>query len=62
MKYFLQNDIIDNGMKKSLKGYIAVYKDENGKYFTKDQVSLDDVFSCQYHRVWADGKFHREYD
>lgn len=42
----------DSGMKKSAKGLIAVYKDENGKYFMKDQATWQDVVSCEYVKVY----------
>ena len=43
-------------LKKSAKGLIAVYQDENGKFYQKDQVSWDEVKNCAYNRVYEDGQ------
>lgn len=48
------------GLKKSAKGLIAVYRDENGKFYQKDQVSWDEVKNCEYDLVYKDGKLLRE--
>lgn len=45
-----------NNLKKSAKGLIAVYKDENGKYYQKDQVSWSEVKNCEFKEVFRDGK------
>lgn len=45
-----------NNLKKSAKGLIAVYKDENGKFFQRDQVSWKDVLNCEYNKVFENGK------
>ena len=45
-----------NNLKKSAKGLIAVYKNENGKFYQKDQVSWDEVFNCEYKKIFLDGK------
>jgi nicotinamide phosphoribosyltransferase len=46
----------DSGMKKSAKGLIAVHKDENEKYYMKDQVTWSEVFNCEFKTVYLDGK------
>jgi len=35
-------------LKKSAKGLIAVYKDKDGVYYQKDQVSWDEVLNCEF--------------
>lgn len=46
----------DDGTKNSLKGLIAVYKDANGKYFAKDEVSFDEEKQGELKPVFKDGK------
>lgn len=46
----------DDGTKNSLKGLIAVYKDENGKYFAKDEVSFEEEKQGELKTVFVDGK------
>lgn len=50
----------DSGIKKSARGFIAVYKDDNGKYYQKDQVSFDDVKNCEYQCVFSNGSLIRD--
>lgn len=42
----------DSGMKKSAKGLIAVYKNEDGQYYMKDQATWENVLNCEYKRVY----------
>ena len=51
----------DDGTKNSLKGLIAVYKDANGKYFAKDEVSFVEEQGGELHTVFKDGKLLKEY-
>lgn len=51
----------DNGVKKSARGFLAVYKDENGKYYQKDQVYFTDVLNCDFELVFQDGKLYRDH-
>jgi nicotinamide phosphoribosyltransferase len=46
----------DSGMKKSAKGLIAVYKNTQGQFVMKDQVTWKDVLDCEYKTVFEDGK------
>jgi nicotinamide phosphoribosyltransferase len=51
-----KDPITDNGLKKSARGFIAVYKDGDGNYYQKDQVSFEDVKNCEYQQIFANGK------
>jgi nicotinamide phosphoribosyltransferase len=51
----------DNGMKNSLKGLIQVLKDENGEYYAKDCVSLEEEQAGELKTVFKDGKIVKEY-
>jgi nicotinamide phosphoribosyltransferase len=44
----------DDGLKKSAKGLIAVYEDENG-FYMKDQATWDEVKNCAFVQVFANG-------
>lgn len=46
----------DNGTKKSAKGLIAVYKDENGAFYMKDQATVEQANDCELKPVYKDGK------
>ena len=48
----------DSGMKKSAKGLIAVYKNEEGQYYMKDQATWQEVVSCEYVRVYPPQEDH----
>jgi nicotinamide phosphoribosyltransferase len=51
----------DSGMKNSLKGLIQVLKDENGKYYAKDGVSmLEESMGC-LEDVFINGKLTKEF-
>jgi nicotinamide phosphoribosyltransferase len=50
----------DDGLKKSAKGLIAVYEDENG-FLMKDQATWDDVKHCAFVNVFSDGKIIKEW-
>lgn len=52
---------INNNLKKSAKGLIAVYKNKNGEFYQKDQVSWDEVFNCEYIKVFENGKLLKEH-
>lgn len=51
-----KNPKTDDGTKKSAKGLTAVFKDENGKFYLKDQATSEDVFNCEFKEVFRDGK------
>lgn len=46
----------DDGTKNSLKGLIAVYKSETGKYYAKDEVSFEEEKQGELKTVFKDGK------
>lgn len=50
----------DSGMKNSLKGLIQVLQDENGKYYAKDCVSLEEEVEGCLEEVFCDGVLLRE--
>lgn len=45
-----------DGTKNSAKGLVAVFKDENGEFYLKDQASWDEVNNCEFIEVFQDGK------
>jgi len=48
----------DDGLKKSAKGMIAVYKDANGEYFASDEASWEDITEhSEMFEVYSDGTF-----
>jgi nicotinamide phosphoribosyltransferase len=51
----------DSGMKNSLKGLIQVLKDENGEYYAKDCVSLEEEQAGELKTIFKDGKIVKEY-
>lgn len=55
-----KDPITDDGTKKSLRGLIAVYKNESGVYYPKDRVSWDEVNNCELEPVFKDGKLVKE--
>ena len=47
----------DSGAKKSAKGLIAVYYDDQvGKYYQEDQVGWSDVLNCEYSFAFYEGR------
>ena len=56
-----KDPVTDDGTKRSLKGYIAVYKNEDGNYYAKDQVEWKDVENCAFRCVWKDGLLRQDY-
>lgn len=46
----------DDGTKNSAKGLIAVYVDEDKKYYPKDQATWDEVLDCALKPVFIDGR------
>ncbi|MBX9870054.1 MAG: nicotinate phosphoribosyltransferase, partial [Burkholderiaceae bacterium] len=49
-----------DGTKNSAKGLVAVYKDAQGQFYLKDQVSWDDVNNCEFVPVFENGKLLNE--
>jgi len=54
-----KNPKTDDGLKKSAKGLIVVYKDENGEYYAKDESSWEEVNSKdnELKTVYVEGEF-----
>jgi nicotinamide phosphoribosyltransferase len=50
-----KDPVTDDGTKRSLKGYIAVYHDENGQLYAKDQATWEEVQNCAFALVWRNG-------
>jgi nicotinamide phosphoribosyltransferase len=50
----------DDGLKKSAKGLIAVYEDENG-FTMKDQATWDDVRNCAFVNTFSNGKLMKDW-
>lgn len=48
--------ITDSGEKKSAKGLLAVFKDEQGDFYLKEQTTWDEVNNCELKTVFKDGK------
>ncbi len=49
-----------DGLKKSALGLIAVYKDNDGNFYQKDQVSWDDVKNCAFEPVFRNSTLLRD--
>lgn len=56
-----KNPKTDDGTKKSAKGLTAVFKDENGKFYLKDQASWDEVLNCELKEVFRDGELLKDW-
>jgi len=50
----------DDGVKKSAKGLIAVYKNEVGEYYVQDQATWEMVNNCELKTILKDGKFFNQ--
>lgn len=50
-----------DSMKKSAKGLTAVFKDENGVLYLKDQATFDEVLNCEFVKVFEDGTLVKDY-
>jgi nicotinamide phosphoribosyltransferase len=55
-----KNPITDSGIKKSAKGLLAVYKD-NDAYYLKQQATWDEVTDCEYDVVFKNGELLKSY-
>jgi nicotinamide phosphoribosyltransferase len=49
-----------DGTKNSAKGLVAVYKNDQGEFYLKDQVSWNEVNNCEFVPVFEDGKMFNE--
>jgi nicotinamide phosphoribosyltransferase len=55
-----KDPITDDGTKKSAKGLLSVFKDENNKFYLKDQCSWNDVKNCEFQLIYENGNFYNE--
>jgi nicotinamide phosphoribosyltransferase len=51
----------DSALKKSARGLTAVFKDENGEYYLKDQATWEEMNNCEFVKVFEDGKLLKDY-
>lgn len=51
-----KDPITDDGLKKSAKGLTAVYKNDLGELYLKDQATWDDVRNCAFDLVFKNGE------
>jgi nicotinamide phosphoribosyltransferase len=62
-KPIFKNPVTDNGLKKSLRGRIAVLSNtENGDYYAVDNASEWALKESHLQTVWRDGAFHKIYN
>jgi nicotinamide phosphoribosyltransferase len=47
--------------KKSAKGLTAVFKDENGEFYLKDQATWEEVLNCEFVKVFENGVLMKDY-
>ena len=47
--------------KKSAKGLCAVFKDENGEFYLKDEASWYDVNNCEFVKIFENGQLIKDY-
>ena len=47
--------------KKSAKGLTAVFKDENGEFYLKDQATWEEVLNCEFVKVFENGNLLKDY-
>lgn len=50
----------DNGVKKSARGLLAVFKDSNGEYYLKESATWYDVRNCEYILRFCDSQIYNE--
>ncbi len=55
-----KDPITDSGIKKSAKGLLMVYKDDDGKIKLKDQCTLEEEKQGLLQIIFEDGKFYNE--
>lgn len=51
----------DDGLKTSAKGLCAVYKTDAGDFYLKDQATWEEVFNCEFVRVFVNGVLPKEW-
>lgn len=47
--------------KKSAKGLVAVFKDENGEFYLKDGASWEEVLNCEFVKIFENGKLMKDW-
>ena len=55
-----KDPITDDGTKKSLKGFLQVYKDEQGEYRVKEQCTVEEENTGELQLIFENGKFYNE--
>lgn len=55
-----KDPITDRGIKKSAKGLLQVYKDENGEFKLKDQCTLEEEALGELQLIFENGEFIKE--
>lgn len=50
-----------DGVKNSAKGLTAVYKDENGEYYLKDNATWEEMLNCELIPIFKDGKILKDW-
>jgi len=55
-----KDPVTDDGTKKSLKGKIAVFMDDNNEYFVNTQCTDEMEESGELHTIYEDGHFHNQ--
>jgi len=60
-KLLFKDPKTDSGMKKSHKGLLAVFRDENGDLYCKQEATWEDVMNCEFVEVFCDSQMGREY-
>jgi len=51
----------DDGLKNSAKGLIAVYYDDRGELYLKDNATWEQMHNCEFVPVFEDGKILKKY-
>lgn len=59
-KDIFKDPITGDGSKKSAKGYLAVYKDDEGEYYLKDQVSAEEESQGELKTIFRDGQLYNQ--
>ena len=55
-----KDPITDDGTKKSLKGFLQVYKDEQGEYRVKEQCTVEEENAGELQLIFENGKFFNQ--
>lgn len=55
-----KDPITDDGTKKSAKGLLAVFKDDKGEYYLKDQATWNEVMDCEFNVVFINSEVRNQ--